>query len=519
MVKFCDVCGSPLNESGACPECDSAQKASSVKGKPANVVYLRHKTAAGTADSTADKEKNNILIPITAVMLALCVLSGGIFAAFSFNWFGLKNSVKKQSGNGGAAPSAADSSRVLPDDPKEEPDLSDSVYPQSQSQAFVRSSYGKITGGVNISEVRLSPCPEERAIIRSPGGKAISLQGFAADGDVFYGLDDEGCLRKITLTGANSADDEVFVSAEKMKSSVLGYSYEGELTFVKDLEDFTVDGDYIYARVAARDTFREKHRALNYRLVRINKDSGKIEFAGGDNVRAACFLASGGWIYYADNGYTYSVEKNSYSYSDRRVGLYKMRADGSDKVLLNGGFSGYGEEYKGERLGNACNLSLCGEKLYYLFLENGKSFLQRMNTDGIQNEKVSDISSDNYAVDVQNNAAYLRSGTYGGTEPEEHSLYRIDIETKTSLPMNIKLRANTNRMTVSGGYLYVDDSFLSFDNKRLKRIDITNGNHSVRCLLRQEYFEIALDKQTGLEKRIEKKSPDYRWTKYRGSAL
>lgn len=519
MVKFCGVCGSQLNESGVCPKCGSAEQDPLTNEEPANVVYPRHKTvAADIGDTAAEKKNEDKLLIITAVMLALCVLSGGVFAAFSFNWFGLGKAVKGPAGKGAAASAAADNSRALPDEPYDEPDDSENVYFQAQPQAFVRSSYGKITGGLNLNLIHGAPCPEEQALIRTSGGKSISLQSdMASDGDVFYGFVNGGDdLRKVTLTGATSAYDEVWASAETMKNSVLGYSYEGEPAYAKDLENFTVDGDYVYARVAAHDTYREKHKALNYRLVKINKDSGIIELVGGENVRATCFLISEGWIYYADNGYTYSVEKNEYSYSERRVGLYKMRTDGSGKVLLSGSFSGYKGDFEGEQIGNAGGLSLCGGKLYYLFLENGKSFLWRMNTDGTQNERVSDISADNYAIDIRENTVFLRSGTYGAASSAEHSLYRLDLNTKASQPMNIKLRANTNRMTVSGGYLYVDDCFRDFENKRLTRIYIKNDNNSVQCLLKRSYSKIAPDAETGLEKRIEEKSPEYRWAEYRG---
>lgn len=520
MVKFCEVCGSPLNESGVCPECSPAKAVRSLKKNrtPANVVYLRHKTVSpSTADNTAENEKTNILIPITAVILALCVLSGGIFAAFSFNWFGLRRAVRKSVKTNAAK---SESSLSLFVEPFEEPDEPENTYPHSQPQALVRSDFGKIIGDVNISGIRGEPRSRGQVTICRDDGRSVSLFdcSVAADGNVFYGFEGGSAdLRKITLTGATSAEDEVWVSAEDLKNSAIGYSFEGTQTYTGDLENFTADGDYVYAYVAARETFREKHTALNYRLVRIGKDSGRVELVGGDNVRASCFLVSDGWIYYADNGYTYSVEKNEYSYSNRRVGLYKMRTDGSGKVLLNGSFSGYKESDDPARLGNAGNLSLCGGKLYYLLLENGRSFLWRMNTDGTQNEKLSDRSADNYAVDTSRNAVYLRSGVFGGSSAE-HSLYRLDLETKTSTPMNIKLLANTNRMTVSGGYLYVDDSFRDFENKRLKRISLRDNDNSIQFLMRQSFERISADAQTGIEKRIEEKSPEYRWAAYRSDA-
>ena len=102
----------------------------------------------------------------------------------------------------------------------------------------------------------------------------------------------------------------------------------------------------MYARVLGDSVFYTAHKALNHRLIRASKDGKKIEFVGGEDVRAVDFVVNDGWIYYADNGYV--CEGNLFSFDYSRVGIYKMKTDGSEKtriseIIVTGSLIGDGE--------------------------------------------------------------------------------------------------------------------------------------------------------------------------------
>ena len=416
MAKFCGKCGSPLDENGLCPKCDAAKAAEEntisealTQPQPAAVPTVSE------TDGTPEKPKKKF--PVKAVVIAAAALAviGALAAcAFIFHWFGL----------GGSS------------DPSDSSDSNSSqsgAVITSQWQLFHPSSYGKISY-FNLDLVTDTVQSEKDLSVTNENGDQI-FTGYhlAKDGDTFYGrYGDRDGIYKITVTGEKSATTETLVTSEQLNKSVLGY----EDRYAWDTCNFVIDGDYIYGRVEADENHFDLHKDLNFRIFRISKSGDVIEFVGSEDVRTNSMIVHDGWVYYADNGYTFDGKK--YNYDNDRVGIYKMKTDGSEKAKLTDDFSGLSGKYKDKPdHGCAGALTLWDDKLYYLNLENGESPLWRMELDGSNKEKLTDGSVSNYAIDYDHNSVIYFDGKYArnwadldDSDIENYNLYKLDLDSK-----------------------------------------------------------------------------------------
>ena len=405
MAKFCGKCGSPLDESGACPKCDAQIVIKTEKTTAADEVYAQpaYEAAPGVQpiEAPAPAKKGIPKKPIIIAAAAVAVIGVLVFCAFFFHWFGLGKS------GGGIA--------------------------TSQQQSFVKTSYGNVYSGLNISEVSEEPANIDDMTITS-GDEALKLYStsVAKDGDTFYGRNGSNRdLVKMTVKGKNSGEIEPWVSEEQLKNSVLGS--DGGKRYAYDIGGFFADGDYIYGYVAGSADFMASHYDLNYRLFRISKSGDTIEFVGDESVRAYEFVESDGWIYYVDNGYTYESGRPDYDTS--RVGIYKIKTDGSGKTKLSGDFEGEKGSYKDRNYGNAAALTVSGSKLYFLDLTSGYY---------------------NVSMDVK-------------------KLCKLDLGTKeVEVCENVQVATIFYSMTYDDGYLYFDCDGTVMNGK-YKRFSVSSG--------------------------------------------
>ena len=323
----------------------------------------------------------------------------------------------------------------------------------SQPQPFADTSYGKIYGGVNISNVTTDPKTNSEVVLTNEDGQTVDFLNskVAKDGDVFYGkCGDLDGLYKITVTGENAAKYEEWVSEDKLRNSVLGYTYIESAYYVTNLSGFTVDGDYVYGYVAVSDglSSTSNYEDLNYRIFRISKSGDSIELVGDENVRATSFVLSDGWIYYSDNGYYY--EKNTDKYDEERRGIYKIKTDGSDKTKISGEFGEIG--FSKRALGCAAALTVYGDKLYYINTADDGSLLYRMGLDGSDNEKLTDKPVSMYTVDAENDSIYYLDQEYIDTNYiRNFSMYKLDLSKKTTdIVANSSIAATTNEIALDG---------------------------------------------------------------------
>ena len=533
MVKFCGVCGSPLDENGVCPECNPAAAASArhkertgrskspaADAAPANIIYLNYSPAASQNAKNAKNVKkakkagnksSKALISFAAVLLALCILGGGFIAALYFNWFGLGAKKNKDVSAQGSAADTTESAAVqIPSDLRIELD-GYGVKPAGQAVAL--STYGCYMNGINLSLIGADATPGDLVALKDDDGADVSAlcrkAGF--DGNAFYAFDNGGNLRRLTLTDNTEVDNERWFSADELRESVLGYFGDSGEVYARDLTDFTADGGDVFARVEGSFEYANDHKALNNRLVHF--DDGSIKLVGDEDVRAVSFTVSDGWIYYADNGYEYDVARNEYRYNSNRVGIYRIRADGTEKTLLKDSFDEYAIEDTEPHFGCAGNLSVSGGKLYFISLTDGeKTFLYRMDADGSNEERLTAVSVDNYAVDPGGDTVYVRTGVFGVSPAGVQKLYRVDLNEKTNQMMT-ELQGSTYYMTIADGCLYVYDDHRDFRNKCLKRIDLKNSK--IHYLFCRTFEKTEKDGDAGIELKVEEKSPEYKWLEYK----
>ncbi len=551
MVKFCGVCGSPLDENGICPECDPV-KSASVRHKnltektespaaapahstdetvkavgdsaaaPSNIIYLNYRpdesANAQKAKSTGSAKKKNSksLIPFAAILLALCILGGCLVAAFCFDWFGFGAKKNKDANTQSSVADRAESAVVQQPGAEITFELDES-YKKSQGQAVASTAYGCFMNDINLSLIGAETVSEELVSLKDEDGAKMNAlcRNASFCGNEFFAFDKGGDLRRLTVTGNTVVKNEGFFSAEELKESALGYFGDSGETYARDLTDFTVDGDDVFARVEGSFEYANEHKSLNNRLVHFGSD-GSIKLVGDEDVCAVSFAVSDGWIYYADNGYEYDIARNEYRYNSNRVGIYKIRTDGTEKTLLKDSFNEYAIEDTEPHFGCAGNLSLCGGKLYYISLTDGENtFLYRMDSDGANDERLAEVSVDNYAADTSNNTVYVRTGTFGTDPSGVQNLYRIDLNNKSNQMMT-ELQGSTYYMTVANGYLYVYDDHRDFRNKCLKRIDLKDD--TVQFLFCRTFEKTDKDGDSGIEKRVEEKSPEYTWLDYKDNS-
>ena len=297
MAKFCGKCGSPLDENGVCRKCG------------ASVLTEADKTGKNPFhDSASAPKKKGFQKKIIIAAAAVVVIGALVFCAFFFHWFGLGAQSKKD-------------------------------IVTSQGKACFDTSYGKYYRDINIEGIGTEDKIPDGTLVDDELKKVTLLPSFAQDGDTFYGkheISEQLC--KFTVTGKDTACKvEQWVSEEQLKNSVL--KVDGNVGYEYAYGNFIADGDYVYNRVNSYKSKEKERYGLNYRIFRISKSGDTIEFVGDENVRASDFVVSDGWVYYVDNGYT--VMDDKVKLDETRIGIYKIKADGSEKTKLEKDIQNY----------------------------------------------------------------------------------------------------------------------------------------------------------------------------------
>ena len=404
MAKFCGKCGSPLNEQGLCPNCAPAPAA-----PPAETVPEQSYQPVVPAENTpAPKKKKLPLVPV--IIAAAVVVVGALVAcAFIFHWFGLGKSEDKKN--------AKDS------------------YVSSQRNIIVKTSYGTFDActGLNLSNQdgwdylnNREEAQKMTLAFTDESGKLDSadLMQMAQDGDDFYGIDGDNytTLYHCKVLNYQTGEKKVWFSEEQLKNSCI------KLTEASwRLNYFIADGDYVYANIYPDSEHITLQKDMNERIVKLGRDGKTIEFVGDESVRALEYVVRDGWIYYVDNGFVYD---GGISYDKDRIGLYKIKTDGSEKTRLWGDFTGNADN----ALGNACNLALYKDYLYFLDVseDSGSSPLCRIKLDGSDFTTLSSKSVLTYTFDTDKDQIYYQTGRYAETKMNNfESIIRVDLNSKT----------------------------------------------------------------------------------------
>ena len=453
MPKFCGKCGSPLDENGLCPKCAPTQKEIRFETDAVEYDHMEEPIQNEIKENIQieqplPKKKKSKLVPIIIAAAAVAVVGALVFCAFFFHWFGL-GAEEKKNGNS-----------------------DDKIISSPAHTSFVKTDNGLLYSKYFIDKVTADFKDADNVSLKYDSGKTVRLEGTGRDGDTFYGKNGyaEGSWNKYTLESDGNCNSETWVSDETLSSSVLKYGDSERSYIATDIGGFMVDGDWVYAKVVGH---YYSHKELNYRVIRASKDGKKIEFVGGEDVRAVDFVVNDGWIYYADNGYV--CEGNLFSFDYSRVGIYKMKTDGSEKTRIFDKFDEMDRD-KYYKSGNAFFLTIYNGKLYFCDLSDNSSRIASINLDGSDYRQLSSEGAKLFTIDADNNEIYYQVGNALEHSPDPTEMKKMKADGSSEQRFSDRLFTDyTFNFKVYDGYLYV----VCNDVLKYVRIDLSGDNAQI----------------------------------------
>lgn len=279
----------------------------------------------------------------------------------------------------------------------------------------------------------------------------------AFDGKTIYCLYYDS-LYKLTLDGDKLIYSE-WVSEDTLKNSCIGEIYKNHsLIFITDFQYYD---NYIYCYTDVTLSYSSclsDSEKQAYKLVRISDDGEEISFVNDIDITTSSFTISDGWIYYYDNGYVY--ENNNYSIDTDKVGLYKIRVDGKDKLKLYGDFEQQ-DNYKLNSNGKynlLCrNIIVNDDYIYFVdHSKNGKGKVCRISLDGSDYEVISQNCASSFCLSDENNKLYYVNGCDEyGVSKMYNMLYECDLFNNTEAYM-FNTFSPDDDLDYCGDYLYIE---------------------------------------------------------------
>ncbi len=340
----------------------------------------------------------------------------------------------------------------------------------AQRQALVINSYGKFMGRYNIGEVREKETDADSVRIDS----YLDSQNLGQDGNVFYGIDGSKTDQwvKITIKGKYLSTSETWIDETQLNESVIGVGN----AHVRDVSNFTVCGNNVIARVSADPSFFIAHKELNFRIIRASKDGKSISFVGDENVRATELVVSNGWIYYVDNGY-YCLDGRM-EYDRTRVGIYKIKPDGSGKKRIFDTYDGGTGKYEDYHYGNAGGITISNGWIYFMDLSDSSSCLARIRMDGSGYERLTQEAASGFTIDTQQNKIYYLNRYYSISSADYYSLCELDLASKTVSVLNSEIKT-AYLLTYDNGYIYLCSTQKGIDSGGFRRLQVSSGKKQV----------------------------------------
>ena len=151
---------------------------------------------------------------------------------------------------------------------------------------------------------------------------------------------------------------------------------------------------------------------------------------------------------------------------ETRIGIYKIKADGSEKTKL---VTATAKQYyisKSEPYSCACALTVYNGKLYYLF-NSGDDYLPYcVDLDGSNQELLCSRDACAFAIDGENNMMYFLASD----KTSRVLVNKLDLENRQVFEYNKELPKNDSEIKISyySGYLYIV-------TKDFRRLDVSSG--------------------------------------------
>ncbi len=333
-------------------------------------------------------------------------------------------------------------------------DITDPDKPSFPCLAEEKSetSDSPIPGSENITKAFTLDC--KRSIIN--GNEAISGELSNYTQIYHYDLSDTTNVKRTILY-----DEGSWVGPVKAK---LGSSYsEEDIKEISDYmkyrsSDWSDGGDgYIYFDHSCGNEHFNSYKKLNYIVGRFSKDGKGMEIM--NDITACSIALKDGYIYYADSGYTLDGKEN-YSADKGRMGIYKVKTDGTDKQKL-ADIAPYSNLTDSELWTRAVGrLEIVNNDLYYIAENNSEdTYLYKLSLSGGQPQQVITESVSDYYVDTASGTIYYQDGQMYCNSASGNTFYSMSIATGEKKALFTKLSAQTgvNWMSVAGDYLYISD--------------------------------------------------------------
>ncbi len=301
----------------------------------------------------------------------------------------------------------------------------------------------------------------------------VGTEGAVEDGKVYYcrykDLYDGICV--FDFSNSTEITRTILMNREEIRSSLPGEAYSDAMDVIlESAEHLQVDGDYVYFNYvpSAEYCFDKNFKQYNYRLGRFKKDGSSVELLG--NEVCYDYVIKNGWIYYFDNGLDFSTEKD-YQSDQSRIGIYKMKIDGSEKQKLLDGFQYY--ENPLDKM--VADMKIYGDYLYFEDLtEKGGSKVYRMKTDGSDVTMMTKSGVYNYVVSGDN--LYFSKGERKWSATTlDFALYTVPLSGGEEEEVFKAIEVNTVDFGVDGDYIYLYGE--PYQVKKIgEKVNETSGN-------------------------------------------
>lgn len=447
MANFCGKCGSKLNQSGLCPNCDFKQIPNRNEyGQQMDEVLIQK----NQPQTKKGKRTGKVIIKIFAVMLAAAIALIGTVGVLSY--FGIVNIFGISSVFSNLTPATTFNTAEK-----------NNVITNGENEYYIGGTYVvKLKEDNSVAGVHYDDLEEESMGSDDDNTNILSLalDKTVYDGNTIYAQQDDirNELYKFVFKDDDTMERSVWISEEALNNSVVVTEKESkDLGYTGNMTCWRLDGDYVYFIYAPDKAYFMNEMDIAYRLGRISKDGLSIEFIG--NEIASSYTVKDDWIYYYDNGYTYNKNlSEGYEIDYNRAGIYKMRGDGSNKQKLLGNLGKRGAESSYNEL---CDeLEIYGEYIYFLdYTEVGRSRVCRMNTDGSDFEYVSENGAFDYTLDTENNILYYITGEYGQASVGQRTVYISYLGMKNDEVLFEYKYGGCSDLTFYNNYLYFSDDF------------------------------------------------------------
>lgn len=415
-VKFCGLCGAPLID------VPSPVTQVPVVPTPAPVIPTPVSPSA-----PKQKKKGKKILVFVFVVLGVLVLVGG--ALFVSRLIGTSNINYK---------------------------IAPVVFTHNQTDYFYTGHYFvPITHDQDVEPIE----------VEGLKGYIYCSDQYVYDNNAIYCLpstDTSDYIYKMTFAEENILEIEEWLSSDVIND----LDEEAEL-FIFNMHNWQTDGKYIYFNYIAESGYFYDAKDNMYKIGRININDKTAEFIG--DATGSSFTVHDGYIYYFDNGYSFNGGVEG-EYDTDRIGIYKMKCDGTEKELLYDDFETDDiddAEYK------LCNrLQVCGDYLYFCYSNDGgvsfnedNKYVYRIKLDGSDFEKVSDERADEFTFDKENEVLYyIKHGNdtdkHGNDTDEKYWLdyvYEIDLKSGDEKGLfRFSINVNHN-IDYHDGHLYIND--------------------------------------------------------------